>query len=87
MALTGLQNVLFTVCALNEIFFIALYLLSFSSLFLMPSLLQPDGELKPLQPGSPLSPSLIWTTPWSAGAMEMARYVEDSQVVVANIRH
>jgi CDP-diacylglycerol--inositol 3-phosphatidyltransferase len=71
--LTSFKNVLFSVCAFNEIFFIALYLLSFSSPYLMPSLIQPDGELKPLQPGSPVSPSLIWTTPWSAGAMEMAR--------------
>ncbi|KAI9739916.1 MAG: CDP-diacylglycerol-inositol 3-phosphatidyltransferase [Claussenomyces sp. TS43310] len=26
-----------------------------------------------MQPGNPVAPSLIWTTPWSAGAMEMIR--------------
>lgn len=62
------QNVLFTVCALNELFFIALYLLSFSSPRLSPSLLTraiPDLA----KPDTPT----LFTSPWSAGAMEMAR--------------
>jgi CDP-diacylglycerol--inositol 3-phosphatidyltransferase len=65
--------VLFGVCALNELFFIALYLLSFSSPLLSPSLLQ--VEPTSLQPGSPAvpKPSNLFSSPWSAGAMEMAR--------------
>lgn len=67
------NKVLFTFCALNELFFIALYLLSFSSPILSPSLLQPAPSI--LQPGSPAAPkpSVLFTSPWSAGAMEMAR--------------
>ncbi|KAJ9655175.1 phosphatidylinositol synthase 1 (CDP-alcohol phosphatidyltransferase1) [Coniosporium apollinis] len=67
------NKVLFTFCALNELFFIALYLLSFSSPILSPSLLQPSPSS--LQPGSPAAPkpSVLFTSPWSAGAMEMAR--------------
>ncbi|KAF1986288.1 hypothetical protein K402DRAFT_332544 [Aulographum hederae CBS 113979] len=66
------KTVLFTFCAMNEMFFIALYLLSFSSPILSPSLLQPAPSS--LQPGSPAipKPSLL-LHPWSAGAMEMAR--------------
>ena len=69
----GLQVVLFTFCALNEMFFIALYLLSFSSPLLSPSLLQASPST--LQPGSPAAPkpSVLFHNPWSAGAMEMAR--------------
>lgn len=74
--LTILQTVLFTLCALNELFFIAFYLLSFSSPTLMPTLMQVGGEGSTLQPGTPAAPSMVWTTPWSAGAMEMARYVD-----------
>ncbi|KAK1146356.1 phosphatidylinositol synthase 1 (CDP-alcohol phosphatidyltransferase1) [Aspergillus melleus] len=55
--------VLFTVCALNELFFIALYLLSFSSPTLVPSLLVDQDPTRPQ----------TWSSPWSAGAMEMAR--------------
>lgn len=62
------QRVLFTVCAMNELFFIALYLLSFSSLLLMPSF----GSSKV----NFAKASQIWRPPWSAGAMEMARYVQ-----------
>lgn len=62
---------------MNELFFIALYLLSFSSPTLMPSLIQPDGQLVSIQPGVPATPSQIWTTPWSAGAMELARYCKE----------
>lgn len=49
---------LFAACAGNEIFFLALYLLSFSSPTLSPSLLQP------------LTPQY---SPYSAAALEMAR--------------
>lgn len=70
--LTLKQTVLFTFCALNELFFIALYLLSFSSPILSPDLLKPIAET--LQPPPP-KPSMIFTSPWSAGAMELARYV------------
>ncbi|KAF1995697.1 hypothetical protein P154DRAFT_334375 [Amniculicola lignicola CBS 123094] len=68
------NKVLFTFCALNELFFIALYLLSFSSPFLSPTLLKASEPTSP-QPGSPAvpKPSMLFTSPWSAGAMEMAR--------------
>ncbi|OAL36494.1 hypothetical protein AYO20_04110 [Fonsecaea nubica] len=68
--------VLFMFCALNELFFIALYLLSFSSPLLSPSLLvTSESGLSSTQPGSPAhpKPSAIFVNPWSAGAMEMAR--------------
>lgn len=70
------RTVLFLFCALNELFFIALYLLSFSSPLLSPSLLATtDGASVSTQPGSPAhpSPSSIFVNPWSAGALEMAR--------------
>ena len=69
------QNVLFTVCALNELFFIALYLLSFSSPILSPSLLSPDPSSPPssVAPGSPASLNRLFPTPGSAWAMELAR--------------
>ena len=69
------QNVLFTVCALNELFFIALYLLSFSSPTLSPSLLPTDKSPgSSSQPGSPLHPaSTLFAAPGSAWAMELAR--------------
>ncbi|PWY90041.1 CDP-diacylglycerol-inositol 3-phosphatidyltransferase PIS [Aspergillus heteromorphus CBS 117.55] len=51
------RTVLFICCALNELFFIGLYLLSFSSPILSPSLLQPASD----------------ASPWSAGALEQAR--------------
>ncbi|KAB8069109.1 CDP-alcohol phosphatidyltransferase-domain-containing protein [Aspergillus leporis] len=56
------KTVLFICCALNELFFIGLYLLSFSSPILSPSLLQPVQ-------GSGVETD----NPWSAGALEMAR--------------
>jgi hypothetical protein len=71
-----LQNVLFAVCALNELFFIALYLLSFSSPLLSPALLTPTtGDIASAQPGSPALPitKSIFPNPWSAAAMELAR--------------
>lgn len=68
---------LFWACALNELFFIALYLLSFSSPLLSPSLLvTPGGSgMASTQPGSPANPkaSTLFSNPWSAGALEMAR--------------
>jgi CDP-diacylglycerol--inositol 3-phosphatidyltransferase len=73
-----IQTVLFVCCCLNEVFFIALYLLSFSSPYLSPSLLQVakngDGA-STLQPGSPSHPSAasLFANPWSAGALELAR--------------
>lgn len=69
------KNVLFMVCALNELFFIALYLLSFSSPLLSPSLLPTEGTAgASAQPGSPSHPaSAIFAAPGSAWAMELAR--------------
>jgi CDP-diacylglycerol--inositol 3-phosphatidyltransferase len=72
------QTVLFIACALNETFFIALYLLSFSSPLLSPSLLQttagaPQGSS--LQPGNPshAAAASLFASPYSAGALELAR--------------
>ncbi|ODH13095.1 hypothetical protein ACO22_07608 [Paracoccidioides brasiliensis] len=75
------KTVLFLFCMFNELFFIGLYLLSFSSPTLSPSLLQPalgaDGLpiSSSAQPGSPaLAPlSTLFASPWSAGALELAR--------------
>ncbi|GAB7348799.1 hypothetical protein MBLNU459_g7519t1 [Dothideomycetes sp. NU459] len=68
------RNVLFVCCALNELFFIALYLLAFSSPLISPSLLQPEpSSLQPGSPVAPMKPSTLFASPWSAGAMEMAR--------------
>lgn len=69
------QTVLFLFCALNELFFISLYLLSFSSPLLSPSLLITNGVAISTQPGSPASPapSTLFLNPWSAGALEAAR--------------
>lgn len=74
------QTVLFLFCALNEVFFIALYLLSFSSPLLSPSLLQTaaPGETttgQSLQPGNPshISVASLFANPYSAGALELAR--------------
>ena len=71
----NIQTVLFTVCALNELFFIGLYLLSFSSPTLSPSLLPVDGKpASSLQPGSPSHPAAsLLVVPGSAYAMELAR--------------
>ena len=70
------QIVLFIICALDQTFFIALYLLSFSSPILSPSLLQPiPAAPSSLQPGNPSHPSasLLFASPYSAGALELAR--------------
>lgn len=71
------KTVLFVCCALNELFFIGLYLLSFSSPYLSPSLLQittADGA-STLQPGTPSAPpaASLFLNPYSAGALELAR--------------
>ncbi|KNG88948.1 CDP-diacylglycerol--inositol 3-phosphatidyltransferase [Aspergillus nomiae NRRL 13137] len=58
-------KVLFTVCALNELFFIALYLLSFSS--------SPSSVNNPNFTTSQSDPLTPWSSSWSAGAMEVAR--------------
>lgn len=70
-----LQIVLFVFCTLNELFFIAIYLLSFSSPLLSPSLLNTDHSATSTQPGSPAhpAPSTLFLNPWSAGALEAAR--------------
>ncbi|MCJ1310357.1 CDP-diacylglycerol-inositol 3-phosphatidyltransferase [Agyrium rufum] len=74
------KTVLFLFCALNEVFFIALYLLSFSSPILSPSLLLPlpnhgGASGSSAQPGSPAHPSIssLFQNPYSAGALELAR--------------
>ncbi|MCJ1367226.1 CDP-diacylglycerol-inositol 3-phosphatidyltransferase [Acarospora aff. strigata] len=71
------KTVLFLFCAFNEVFFIALYLLSFSSPILSPSLLQPlpNTPGSSAQPGSPAhpAPSTLFASPYSAGALELAR--------------
>ncbi|KAF7541227.1 hypothetical protein G7Z17_g11994 [Cylindrodendrum hubeiense] len=70
--------VLFIFCALNEVFFIALYLLSFSSPLLSPHLIKTventSGEA--LQPGVQVNTSIlrqIFPDPFSAAALELAR--------------
>ncbi|RKU47121.1 CDP-diacylglycerol-inositol 3-phosphatidyltransferase [Coniochaeta pulveracea] len=70
------KSVLFTVCALNEVFFIALYLLSFSSPLLSPSLLKQVPGAQAIHHGDEASSSVIkqlFTSPYSAGALELAR--------------
>ncbi|MCJ1280100.1 CDP-diacylglycerol-inositol 3-phosphatidyltransferase [Puttea exsequens] len=69
------KNVLFVFCAFNELFFIALYLLSFSSPTLSPSLLPTDKTPgSSTQLGSPaFSASTFFAAPGSAWAMELAR--------------
>ncbi|KAH7155023.1 CDP-alcohol phosphatidyltransferase-domain-containing protein [Dactylonectria estremocensis] len=72
------KTVLFIFCALNEVFFIALYLLSFSSPLLSPHLIKTvektSGET--LQPGVQVNTSIlrqIFPDPFSAAALELAR--------------
>ncbi|CAK7209547.1 phosphatidylinositol synthase 1 (CDP-alcohol phosphatidyltransferase1) [Sporothrix curviconia] len=73
------KTVLFIFCALNELFFIALYLLSFSSPILQPSLLKPivpDAVGSGLHAGAQINSSIlrqIFANPHSAAALEMAR--------------
>ncbi|KAK8038955.1 CDP-alcohol phosphatidyltransferase [Apiospora rasikravindrae] len=72
------KTVLFVACALNELFFIALYLLSFSSPLLSPQLLEHVGEHRAsaIQHGAEVNSSVLkqlFTNPYSAGALELAR--------------
>ncbi|KAK2002456.1 CDP-alcohol phosphatidyltransferase [Colletotrichum falcatum] len=72
------KTVLFVFCALNELFFIALYLLSFSSPLLSPSLLSSvsNKEAMQIQAGAQVNTSLlsqIFPNPYSAAALELAR--------------
>ncbi|RQM05412.1 hypothetical protein DH86_00001935, partial [Scytalidium sp. 3C] len=67
------KTVLFICCALNEIFFLALYLLSFSSPYLTPSLLKAvtnDGTSTTQQVNPAVS---LFVNPHSAAALELAR--------------
>lgn len=69
------KTFLFVCCALNELFFIGLYLLSFSSPYLSPSLLNVPAGVE-LQAGAQVNSSIlsqIFTNPYSAAALEMAR--------------
>jgi len=67
------KTVLFIACALNELFFIGLYLLCFSSPRITPALLPSNGSPANLtSPAGPV-PSVFFANPFSAAAMEMAR--------------
>ena len=73
-----MQTVLFVFCALNELFFIALYLLSFSSPLLSPHLIQTVENTSgtEMQPGAQLNTSIlrqIFPDTNSAAALELAR--------------
>ncbi|WYZ35912.1 hypothetical protein EsH8_X_000559 [Colletotrichum jinshuiense] len=70
--------ILFTLCTLNELFFIALYMLSFSSPSLSPSLLSSLSNLEAIQAqaGAQVGTSLlsrVLLNPFSAAALELAR--------------
>ncbi|KAG5951776.1 hypothetical protein E4U53_002274 [Claviceps sorghi] len=72
------KAVLFTLCALNELFFIGLYLLAFSSPWLSPHLLKSVEESSGghINPGAPVNTSLLrqmFPDPFSAAALEIAR--------------
>ncbi|KKA30895.1 hypothetical protein TD95_004083 [Thielaviopsis punctulata] len=71
------KTVLFTFCLMNELFFIALYLLSFSSPLLSPQLLQTDvAAVNELDMTSQVNTSIlrqIFPDPYSAAALEVAR--------------
>ncbi|KAH8819968.1 CDP-diacylglycerol-inositol 3-phosphatidyltransferase-like protein PIS [Xylogone sp. PMI_703] len=68
-------TVLFICCALNEIFFLALYLLSFSSPYLTPSLLKAaDAAKEAVGSAQPVHPAVsLFANPHSAAALELAR--------------
>lgn len=69
------QIFLFICCAANELFFIALYLLSFSSPTLSPALLQ-TPIVDNIQAGAQVNRTLLrqlFTSPYSAAALELAR--------------
>jgi CDP-diacylglycerol--inositol 3-phosphatidyltransferase len=65
--------VLFVACALNELFFIGLYLLCFSSPRITPALLPPNGSPGNLTSPPFPQPSIFFPNPFSAAAMELAR--------------
>ncbi|KAF7558344.1 hypothetical protein G7046_g5810 [Stylonectria norvegica] len=70
--------VLFVFCAMNEVFFIALYLLSFSSPLLSPHLIKTveDKSGTEMHPGAQVNTSIlrqIFPDPFSAAALELAR--------------
>ena len=68
------QTVLFIFCALNELFFIALYLLSFSSPLLVPTLLDSAGEGQSAQLANPAHPApTLFALKGSAAFLEMQR--------------
>lgn len=72
------KTVLFMTCALNEACFLGIYLLSFSSPLLSPSLLQqvPAQAAAAIHQGAQVNSSLlslIFANPYSAGALELAR--------------
>ncbi|KAK1251127.1 hypothetical protein MKX07_005682 [Trichoderma sp. CBMAI-0711] len=72
------KTVLFIFCLFNEVFFIALYLLSFSSPLLSPHLIKSVEETSGglIQPGVPVNTSLLrqlFPDPFSAAALEFAR--------------
>ncbi|KAK4207457.1 CDP-diacylglycerol--inositol 3-phosphatidyltransferase [Rhypophila decipiens] len=73
------RNVLFAACLFNELFFIALYLLSFSSPLLSPALLQPLNDkaaAAAIHQGAQVNSSILrqlFINPHSAAALEMAR--------------
>lgn len=68
---------MFVFCALNEIFFIALYLLSFSSPLLSPHLIKSAEDTgASVQQGAQVNNSIlrqIFPDPFSPAALEMAR--------------
>lgn len=69
---------MFVFCLFNEVFFIALYLLSFSSPLLSPHLIKSVEETSGglIQPGVPVNTSLLrqlFPDPFSAAALEIAR--------------
>ncbi|KAF5985692.1 CDP-diacylglycerol-inositol 3-phosphatidyltransferase [Fusarium coicis] len=71
------KNVLFALCALNELFFIALYLLCFSSPLVSPYLIKPIQTVgAELQAGAQVNTSIlaqIFPDPFSPAALELAR--------------
>lgn len=77
---------MFVCCAMNELFFIALYLLSFSSPLLSPQLLNgvSDAKAAAIQSGAEVNSSTLrqlFVNPYSAAALEMARVNKmDSEV-------
>lgn len=78
LILTCSQTVLFLCCLFNELFFIALYLLSFSSPLLSPHLIKTMEETSgaPMIPNQELNTSIlrqVFPDPFSAAALEMAR--------------